>query len=219
VSDTVYFKFDTGSQIVDLATTYTYTANEIVDATINDFEPCGACSHYMNNPSSLSTTKDASGYACMPGDASLTFHAGPAEQAQGSDNCYAEVNGKYRQCATAEGGKVGYSYEITGTGTCLEVRPLASPPPPAGSGLDTDGNDDLGDGDDLPMTTGSDSTNTTLAVILAIVGVLLGVLLIGVIYYLYRAKGTLAFKRVDKLTNGNKYPSVVLKDNRIMDRI
>jgi len=91
--------------------------------------------------------------------------------------------------------------------------PAFSPQVPGGSGLDSDGNDDIGEDDEA--STGSDSTSTTLAVILAIVGVLFLLLLIGVIYYYHRVKtGTLAFKKVGKLANGGsgKYPSVVLRE-------
>ena len=126
VSDIVTFKFDTGSEVVDLATTYAYLANEIVSATVRDFEPCGTCSHYMNNPGSVGTAKDSSAYSCAPGDASLIFYAGSAEQAQGGGECYAEVSGKYRQCVRATGSRGDYSYEISETSGCLEKRPSAS---------------------------------------------------------------------------------------------
>ena len=126
VSDIVTFKFDTGSEVVDLATTYTYLANEIAAVTVSDFEPCGTCSHYMNNPGNVGTAKDSSAYSCVPGDASLSFNAGSAEQAQGSGECYAEVSGKYRQCVRATGSGGDYSYAIRETSGCLEKRPSAS---------------------------------------------------------------------------------------------
>jgi len=139
VSDIVTFKFDTGLEVVDLATTYTYLANEISTVTVSDFEPCGSCSHYMNNPSNVGTAKDSSAYSCVPGDASLSFYAGSTEVAQGSGDCYADVSGKYRQCvrATDSGDD---SYKISGTSGCLDKRPsvlkkkpttAAAPPLPA----------------------------------------------------------------------------------------
>ena len=60
VSDTVTFRFDDGERIVHLMTTYSFSANDVQQMSLSDFEPCAACQHYVNKPClaafALSTT-------------------------------------------------------------------------------------------------------------------------------------------------------------------
>lgn len=132
VSLCVTFKFSTGSDtsahIIDLATTYSYSANDISDITLNDFEPCGTCTHYMMKPSVLkSAKKDASSScatiaSCVPGNVNKTFKEGPTEAAQDPSQCYMSTSKGVRQCAAVEGETIAYSYEVTSANSCLKDR-------------------------------------------------------------------------------------------------
>ena len=133
----VTFKFDTGSKIVDLATRYTYIANEITSVTIKDFEPCGACSHYMlipgnDNPNYL---KEGSEYACTPGEVDSTYIHGTTEMKQDGGHCYVEgSDGKIRQCVSVSYGTDANGFSVvTDRKKCFEAPPaassLSSPPP------------------------------------------------------------------------------------------
>ena len=127
----VTFRFDTGTQIVQMATAWTHVGATIVQQlTLKDHEPCGTCSHYMMNPSNIGTIKEAAAYSCTPGNLGATFFATAAEVAQDASNCYTEVAGKYRQCVATSGVQGDYSYEITAGDTCLQQRLLTPSSPP-----------------------------------------------------------------------------------------
>lgn len=132
VSNAVAFRFDTGTRIVQLEPSYTYVANAISQIVLTNVVPCGTCSHYMVDPTDLSTIRRVEGaHACAPGDVAQSFSVGDAPQLQDALDCYAAVDGQRRLCVTTTStSRVDHSHHGNGTGSCFRPRPSAPAPPP-----------------------------------------------------------------------------------------